>query len=146
MPLTVLPERESSIRSTYEAPFGATRMLYSHGDGTASQCRTYNIFSGDAKLIVSFIKKWGMLTHGYQIVYAVRGYEVVELMKRGYIAQKDLKPLLEMGFMEFFISNTFATKLFLHSDGKQTELVKSLEANPKAITAHAYQMRGLFGY
>jgi hypothetical protein len=145
MSLTILPERTYST-SSYQTPIGATRMLYSHNDGTASLCRTYNIFSTEVKEVVSFIKKWGMLCHGFQIVYGVRNGEVVELTKQGYMAQKDIRPLIEMGFTEFFMSNTFATKKFLLATGEIVSLGQSLEANPKKITATAIRMRGLFGY
>lgn len=140
MPLTVLPDLHND---TY--PAGATRMLIERGDNTASLTKTYNIISKDVKEVAAFIKKEGTLTHGFQFVYAVADGKVVEFIKRGYFAQKDIRMMIEEGFGEFLVSWCFAGKNYLLANG---EIVKatSREINPKAITKEAFRMKALFGH
>lgn len=140
MSLTVLPDRHND-----PYPEGATRMLLEHADGTASKVRTHNIISSDIEEVVAFIKAKGSTTHGFEFVYAVKDSQVVEFMKRGRFAKRDLAKMLEEGFREFFVSWAFAGNNFLLASGKIVRS-ESREINPKAITKEAFRMKAMFGY
>ena len=126
---------------------GNTGMLYSHGGdeaGTASFCRTHNIHSTDAAAIVDFARKQ-FRTMGFCFLYAVKGDKVVSLMKQGHFAQRDLKPFLAAGFIEFFYSSAFTCKIFMLADGRIVEQAEAIDCSPKKTTATALRFGRAMG-
>lgn len=109
-----------------------TAMLYSHGGdeaGTASLSVCHNIHSTDAAAIVAH-SKGQFRTMGFCFLYAVRGDEVVSLMKQGHFAQRDVKVLIAEGFTEFFYSNSFTCKTYMLPSGKIVKLSRSVDCSP----------------
>lgn len=109
-----------------------TAMLYTHGGdeaGTASLSVCHNIHSTDAAAIVDFSKKQ-FRTMGFCWLYAVKGDDVVSLMKRGHFAQRDVKGLIQEGFTEFFYSNSFTCKTYMLPSGKIVTLSRNVDCSP----------------
>ena len=98
-----------------------TQMLILTSDRGLVATRTHNLVSSDAKEICDFLKNSG-LTAGFSIQYAVhRDGRVVEVIKKGKLCQRDLKPLIEAGFGEWIFSWAFAGKKFRLDDGRVVE-------------------------
>lgn len=97
-----------------------TAMLYAHGGdeaGTASYTKCHNIHSTDAVAVVDFARKQ-FRTMGFCFLYAVKGSLVVQLMKQGHFAQRDIKPYIADSYTEFFYSSAFACKTFMLRFGR----------------------------
>lgn len=105
-----------------------TTMLYDTSDKGLVPTRTHNLESVNPKEIVAHLRKGGT-TAGFSISFAVNHAtgEVIEVFKKGHVNQKDVKPLIEAGFSEWFFSWAFATKNFLLADGRQVKLGRKLD-------------------
>lgn len=120
-----------------------TKTTQTHGD-TASVCRTHNIHSTDPAQIVAHARGQ-FRTMGFCFLYAVGGGQVVSLMKRGHFAQRDVRPLIEAGFTEFFYSDAFACKVFMLPNGQIVELAREIDCSPSKTTAAAMAWRNVIG-
>lgn len=120
-----------------------TQMLIQTSDKGLRACSTRNIESSDPKAVVDHLKKGG-LTGGISISFAVNKAtgEVVEILKKGYICQRDIKPLVAGGFSEWFYSWAFAGKTFQLDDGSQVTLSRTIDLVPQR---HVERYRGLIG-
>jgi hypothetical protein len=131
-----------------------TAMLYAHGGdeaGTASYTKCHNIHMSDVVVggdpvaaVVAFAKRQ-FRTMGFCFLYAVKGSSVVQLMKQGHFAQRDVKILIAEGYTEFFYSSAFACKLFMLPSGEIVELEKSIDCSPKATTTAALRFGRAMG-
>ena len=124
-----------------------TVMLYAHGGdeaGTASYTKCHNIHSTDAAAIVDFARKQ-FRTMGFCFLYVVKGSSVVQLMKKGHFAQRDLKSYIADGYTEFFYSSAFACKTFMLADGSIVDLAKSVDCSPQATTTAALRFGRAMG-
>ncbi len=125
-----------------------TAMLYSHGGdeaGTASLSVCHNIHSTDAGAVVEFSKKQ-FRTGGFCWLYAVKGNEVVSMMKQGHFAQRDIKGMVAEGFTEFFYSNSFTCKIYMLPSGKIVKLSRSIDCSPAATTKTAMRFGRALGW
>ena len=124
-----------------------TAMLYSHGGseaGTASLSLCHNIHSSDATAIVAH-SKGQFRTMGFCFLYAVKGDEVVSLMKRGHFAQRDVKGLIAEGFTEFFYSDCYTCKTYMLPSGAIVTLRRSIDCSPVATTTEALRFGRTLG-
>jgi hypothetical protein len=108
------------------------------------EVKTKVLTSTDIKEIVEFLRG-NCTTAGFSVQYAVNPQtkKVIEIFKKGKPAQKDIKPLVEMGFVEFHYSWTWASKRFKIADSGEIveaellDLVKMKDVMP---------FKGLFGF
>lgn len=134
-----------------------TAMLYAHGGeeaGTASYTKCHNIHMGDtsfawqidrlAVAVVDFARKQ-FRTMGFCFLYAVRGSSVVQLMKQGHFAQRDIKPYIADSYTEFFYSSAFACKTFMLPNGSIVDLAHSVDCSPKTTTTTALRFGRAMG-
>lgn len=131
-----------------------TAMLYAHGGdeaGTASYTKCHNIhvksFDSQtvlASAVVDFARKQ-FRTMGFCFLYAVKGSSVVQLMKQGHFAQRDIKPYIADGYTEFFYSSAFACKTFMLADGSIVDLEKSIDCSPAKTTTTALRFGRAMG-
>lgn len=119
-------------------------MLYTHDDGTASFCKLHTIHSADTAAIVAHAKR-RFSTMGF-CFYAVKGSSVVQLMKQGRFAQRDIKALVADGYTEFCYSSAFACKLFMLADSSIVEIERKIDCSPRETTVAALRLGRAMGY
>lgn len=90
--------------------------------------RTHCLDTQDPKAAVAFLKKAG-LTVGCCVAFAANPEtkEVVEVIKKGYFNQKDVKPLLAAGFTELMYSWAFAGKNFRFDSGETVKVSRTVD-------------------
>jgi len=90
--------------------------------------RTHSLTTQDPKEAVAFLKKAG-LTVGCCLAFAVNHEtrEVVEIIKKGYFNQKEVKALFAKGYTEFLYSWAFAGKNFRFEDGSTVKVAKTID-------------------
>jgi hypothetical protein len=89
------------------------------------ECRTYNLVSTDIRALVAHLGAGkNCKTMGFSIQFAANHQtgEVIEIVKSGYLCQRDIRPLVEAGFTEWFYSWAFSGKEFVLPDGRQVAL------------------------
>lgn len=91
-------------------------------------CRTHNIVTDDVKVATKHLQG-NCTTAGFTDQFAVNPTtgEVISIFKAGRVCQRDIKPLIEAGFREFFYSWAFSGKTFRLSDGREVKLSRTLD-------------------
>lgn len=98
------------------------------GETREYECRTQNLTSADVRAVTAHLQRNG-LTMGFSVQFAVhpgKG-EVVEVMKKGKLVQRDVRPLVEAGFTEWLYSWAFSGKRFRLSDGREVGIARKLD-------------------
>jgi hypothetical protein len=102
------------------------------------EARTHSIQSVSLKDIVAHVRKGG-LTAGFSITHAVNPdtQSVVCVMKKGHLAQRDLKTLVANGYREWHYSWAWSGKRWRFVDGTEVDaadidLIKNSELRPWA--------------
>jgi len=105
----------------------ATAMMIETTEGLR-ETRTHNLESTNPKEIVAHVRKGGT-TGGFSITFAVNPAtkEVAEIIKKGHLTQKDVKPLIEAGFTEYLWSWAFSGKNFKMTDGTIAPITKKID-------------------
>lgn len=96
--------------------------------------------SSDPKEVAAFFKRQ-CLTGGFSVQYAVNREtrEVVHILKKGKLAQRDVKPLIAEGFDEWTFSWCWAPDHFRFPDGEIVKVARKIDASPVATTREAYR-------
>jgi polyhydroxyalkanoate synthesis regulator phasin len=107
------------------------------------EVKTKVLTSTNTKEVVEFLKS-NCTTAGFSVQYAVNPQtkKAIEIFKKGKLTQKEVKPLIEEGFIEFHYSWAWASKRFKMESGEIVEaalldLVKIKDVMP---------FKGLFGF
>jgi hypothetical protein len=95
------------------------------------------IFSEAPRAIAEFFKG-NRLCAGFSTQYAVnpRTREVVEIFKKGKLAQRDIKPLLAEGFTVWSFSWAWAPDTF-RIEGETVKVSRTIDVTPRATSKAA---------
>jgi len=96
------------------------------------------LVSSDPREIVKFFKG-NCQTAGFTVQYAGNAEtgEVVELFKKGRLAQKDVKPLIAEGFTVWTFSWCWAPDTFEWYGENRVTVSRKIDCSPKATTRTA---------
>jgi hypothetical protein len=97
-----------------------------------------SLISSDARDVRDFFAG-NCLTGGFSLQFAINreSREVVELFKKGRIAQRDVKELIARGFTEWSFSWAWAPGHFLFPDGTIVTVAEKIDLSPKETTVDA---------
>lgn len=124
-------------------PAMATVMLIQTREGP-HPVRTQNAACKTAAEVVAHCKR-NSATMGFTVQFAVnpeRG-EVIEVIRKGKLVQRDVKALVEAGFSEWLYSWAFAGKTFRLPDGREVPITHKLDL---IKTAEVLPWARAFGY